>query len=423
MFSSLAIPNYRNWFIGATVSNIGQWMARTAQSWLVLVILTDNSSSALGALTAFMFLPGLVLGPFGGSLADRFPKRRILMFTQTVGAIDSLTLGTLVITGHAQLWMVFMIAFVDGVVTSIDNPARQAMVSEIVPPQCLPNAIGLNSTSFNTARLLGPGVAGVLIALIGTGQVIVLNTLSFISMMIALRTLRSERMHPVSARKGSGGVIEGLKYLRTRPDLLVVLACGLAQGGLGFNFQISNAVMSTNLFGKGASEFGALGSIMGIGSLTAALLAARRAAPRLRFVLGGMAGYTVLSLWAAFSPNYATFAFLQAPIGLFTITALVTGNTLVQMHSSPAMRGRMLGLWNLTIMGVAPIVSPLVGWLGDSVGPRSTVLFGVVAVAVATALITWIIMHNDRLRFRLRMRRFFPTLRLEHLPERDVDGR
>lgn len=421
MFSSLAVPNYRTWFIGTLTSNIGGWMARTAQAWLVLTILTNNSASALGILTAITFLPNLFLSPLGGSIADRFDKRRVLLITMSAGTLTSLTLGVLVITGVCKLWMVFVIAAIDGFSMTFDNPARQSMVSEIVPISQLPNAIALNSTSFNAARLLGPGLAGVLIAVIGTGEVILFDTLAFIIMITCLLLLNKDQIRSVKAAKGSGGVIEGLKYLRRSPHIIIVLACGFALGGLGFNFQISNAVVSTVMYGKGAGEFGALGSIMGIGALAAALMAARRANPKLRLVLIGMAGYTLFSTLAAIKTNYFIFAALQAPIGLFTITALVTGNTLVQTQASPAMRGRMLSLWNLMIMGVAPIVSPIIGWLGDTFGPEWTILFGVIAVGLATVIITVVVMRQDKLRFVLDRSRRFPTIRILRNPPKPTD--
>jgi MFS family permease len=413
VFSSLAIRNYRIYFIGVLFTNIGQWMARTAQSWLVLTELTNNSASALGTLTALMFLPQLVLVPVAGRVADRFPKRRTLLICQIVGGIDALTLGLLVLTGHVELWMVYLIAVIDGTAVTFDGPSRQAFVGEMVPLSQLPNAIGLNSASFNAARLFGPGIAGVLIAVLGTGPVILWNVLSFISTAVALLLMNAEELHPRSASPESGGFIDGVKYAMHRPDLIVLFICGLALGGLGFNFQISNAVMVTVAFGKGAGEYGILGSLMGLGALAAALSAAARSTPRLRYVLIGMAGYTVFSLAAALALNYWVFAALQAPIGLFAITVLVSGNTLLQTHTSPEMRGRMMALWNLVISGVAPISSPVVGRLGDVFGPRATVMFGVIVVGVTVIGVTAAIMHNDQLRIRIDSHRRLPWLRLE----------
>lgn len=401
IFSSLAIANYRRYFTGALFSNIGSWMGRTAVSWLVLMELTDGSASALGFVTAIMFLPGLVLAPVAGSVADRFPKRKILLLTQSVFALDAVIMATLVLSGRAELWMVYLIAFVDGLFFTLDNPARQSFVSELVASENLPNAIGLNSASFNTARLIGPGLAGLMIAVLGTGWVLAIDCLTYGAMLLGLLRLHPDELHPAPIQTGRGRTREGFRYALGRPDLLVLLACGFAVGGLGFNFQISNAVMATQFYGRGPGEYGVLGSAMGAGALAAALWAAGRGQARLRFILGGMAGYTIFSLVAAFSPRFELFAALQVPIGLAAATVLVTGNTMVQSSTSPQMRGRVMALWGLVIMGVTPLVSPLVGWLGDHLGPQSTVLFGVVCVGIALVVITFVIMRTDQIRLRL----------------------
>lgn len=401
IFSSLSIRNYRVYFAGALATNIGSWMSRTAVSWLVLVELTDNSASALGLITAIMFLPGLVLAPLAGSLADRVPKRRILLTTQVLFGIDSLLLGSLVLSGHIELWMVYAITAIDGTVSAIDNPARQAFVSEIVEVKNLPNAIGLNSASFNTARLVGPGIAGLLIAVIGTGWVILVDFVTFAAMFIALASLRPSELHPAPTARGRGSVREGVRYIRHRPDLLAVLACGFVVGGLGFNFSISNAVMATEAFAKGPGEYGILGSAMGLGALAAALWAAGRGAPRLRYIFAGMIGYVVFSLIAALSPSYALFAVLQIPIGLASITTLVTANTMLQAGAAEAMRGRVMALWSVAIMGVTPLISPVVGWIGDHAGPRWTVGFGVIAVAVGFVVIYTFVSRHNGIRVRL----------------------
>lgn len=421
-FSSLAVRNYRYYFTGALISNIGTWMGRTALSWLVLVELTGGSASALGMVTAVMFAPGLVLAPMAGSLADRFPKRRILLITQAIMGLDAMILAILVLSGQIELWMVYALAFNDGLAFSFDNPARQSFVSEVVSVGNLPNAIGLNSASFNTARLIGPGVAGILIALLGTGAVLLVNSLAYLSMIIALARLRADELRPAPIAVGRGRTREGFRYALRRPDLLILLACGFAVGGLGFNFQISNAVMATAYYGRGPGEYGILGSAMGIGALLAALWAAGRARPRLRFILAGMAGYTLFNLAAAFSPSFELFAALQIPIGLATITVLVTANTMVQSSTSPQMRGRVMALWGLVIMGVTPLVSPVVGWLGDHAGPQSTVLFGVGCVAVALVIITTVVMRTDQLSLTFDLHRR-GWLRLERgtLTE-EVDG-
>lgn len=397
IFDSLSVPNYRKYFFGAVLANLGSWMGRTALSWLVLVELTGGSASALGMVTAVMFAPGLVLAPFAGSIADRFPKRRILLVTQTIMGIDMLILAILVITGRVELWMVYLLALSDGIAFSFDNPARQSFVSEVVPLRSLPNAIGLNSANFNTARLVGPGLAGLLIALLGTGPVLLINAFAFLATIAALASMRADELRPAPIATGRGRTREGFRYAKGRPDLLVLLACGFAVGGLGLNFQISNAVMATEYFGRGPGEYGVLGSAMGVGALLAALWSAARTRPRLRFILGGMAGYTVFGLAAVLAPTFEIFAAWQVPIGLAAITVLVTANTMIQSGTAPHMRGRVMALWGLVIMGVTPLVSPLVGWLGDNAGPRSTVMFGVVCVGVAVVTITTVIMRTEQL--------------------------
>ncbi len=402
MFASLRIPNYRNWFIGATFSNIGRWLATTAQSWLVLTILTDHNALALGIQTALAFLPSLLLAPWVGAVADMFAKKSVLKVTNSVLLFDSIILSTLVITGAVELWMVYLLATIDGVAAAFDQPSKQAIVAEIVPHDSLPNAISLNSASFNTARIIGPGCAGVAIAAIGTGPVIALNAASFIAMLICIHSLNSEAMFsPPTASKAEATFTQGIRYVRRHADLKVLLFIGFAVGGLSFNFNISNAVMATVAFGKASGEFGILGSLMGVGALTAALLSARRDRPRLRRLLLGMMGFSVFNLAAALSPNYVLFAILQVPVGYCAVMCLVGCNTLLQTSATPTMRGRVMALWGLMIMGVTPAVSPMIGRLGDVAGPRSTVLFGVIVTGVAAIGLTALIMVKDGIAIRI----------------------
>lgn len=403
MFSSLAIANYRKFFTGALLSNIGTWMSRTAVGWLVLVELTDNSASALGLVTAIMFLPQLILGPYAGTVADRFPKRRIMLTTQSVLAIDALILSTLVLTGVVELWMVYVICAMDGLAQAFDQPARQAIVFELVGLTALPNAIGLNSASYNTARLIGPGIGGLVIAWVGTGYAFLVDGFSYLAMLIAVASFNVAAMHVSAPPKDRGRIIDGFRYIAGRFDLLILIGCGFAVGGLAFNFNISNIVMATDYYHRSASEYGILGSMMGLGALGAALWAARRTQPRLRHIFAGMIGYIVFNLAAAFSPWFELFVVLQIPVGLATITVMVTGNTLVQSGTDPDYQGRVMSMWGLCIMGVAPIVSPIVGWLGDTLGPQATILFGVVCVAIALVLIVAALVRHDHLRVEFRL--------------------
>ncbi|HSN42443.1 MAG TPA: MFS transporter [Propionibacteriaceae bacterium] len=411
-FASLSIPNYRTYFTGFTVSNIGQWMARTAQAWLVLVTLTDGNASALGYLTALTFLPALLLSPLAGMLADRFPKRTIMVTAAVVLGFNAALLATLVLTGNVKLWHVFAIAFVDGIAGAFDMPARQAFVSEVVPLRSLPNAISLNSASFNSARLLGPGIAGVLIAAFDTGIVLALNVFSFVALIVSLAMLKSDLLHPAPAAKGRGQLKEGLRYVKGRPDLLVLLTIAFMMGSFGFNFAISNALMSTETFGKGPGEYGALGSFMGLGAFAASLLAAHRARPRLRYVLGALGGFTIAMAFSAVAPSFWMFAMLQIPIGLFAVTAMVTSNALVQTSIAPEMRGRVMSLWGAVLLGGTPFVSPVIGWIGDAFGPRWTVVVPAAAIGLTFVLITTLVMRNDGLRLRFDTSERTPHLRI-----------
>ncbi|GAA4397403.1 MFS transporter [Fodinibacter luteus] len=382
-FTSLEVRNYRVWFAGALVSNIGTWMGRVGQDWLVLTVLTAGSATALGIVTGLQFLPFLLLAPWAGLIADRFPKRRTLIATQTLLALSSLLLGVLAVTGTAQLWHVYAIALFQGVTTAIDNPARQAFVSEMVPGDRLANAVALNSASFNLGRLIGPGIAGVVIALWGTGEALLLNTLTFVFVIVALLMLRVHELRPAPRAPARGGIREGFRYVRARGDLQLVMLLVFVLGTFGMNFQITMALMATKVFDKGAGEFGLLGSIMAVGSLTAALLSARRRTPRLRVLLLSLVGFTGAATLAALAPTYWTFALALVPVGLTALTALTTANAMVQTRVVPEMRGRVMALYMAIFMGGTPFGAPLIGWISQEFGPRWTIGIGAVAVGLA----------------------------------------
>jgi len=391
-FSSLSIRNYRIYFSGSFVSNVGTWMGRVAQDWLVLTVLTDHSATALGLVTGLQFLPFLLLAPFTGVVADRFPKRRILFLSQGALALSALTLAVLTLTGVVELWQVYAVALFQGIATSVDNPARQSFVSEIVPRQQLSNAVGLNSASFNAGRLVGPGVAGLVIAWLGTGTALLLNGLSFFFVIASLASLHTDELTPAPRVRGKGQVREGFAYVRSRPDLMVIMGLVFVLGTFGMNFQLTMALMATKVFHKGATEYGLLGSIMAIGSLAAALLSARRREPRLAVVLLALAGFTVASLLAALAPTYDLFALALVPVGLASLTALTTANSTVQLSVEPHMRGRVMSLYMAILMGGTPIGSPLIGWLGDHAGPRWTI--GIGTVMVGLSLLVVVALHT-----------------------------
>ncbi|MGV1009259.1 MAG: MFS transporter [Dermatophilaceae bacterium] len=394
-FRALSHRNYRIYAAGAVVSNVGTWMGRVGQDWLVLTQLTDHSAAALGLVTGLQFLPFLLLAPWAGTLVDRFAKRRIILVTQSVLALTALALAVLVLTGAVQLWQVYVLAFVQGVTTALDTPARQTFVSEMVPRRDLSNAVGLNSASFNAGRLVGPGLAGVLIAAFGTGVAMLLNGLSFLAVVVSVLALRSADLRPAPLARGKGQMRQGLAYVRGRRDLKLILTLIFVLGTFGMNFQITMALMATTVFHKGAGEFGLLGSIMAVGSLTAALLAARRERPRLRVLLLALAGFTVASLAAALAPTYATFALALIPCGLTALTAMTTANALVQLSVDPAMRGRVMALYMAVFMGGTPLGAPVIGWLGDVAGARWTIGIGTVAVGLALVVVAVMLMRTE----------------------------
>jgi MFS family permease len=402
-FRSLSIHNYRLWASGAIVSNTGTWMQRVAQDWLVLTVLTDNSGTAVGITTGLQFAPALLLAPAAGALADRVDRRKLLVATQTALGALALVLGGLVISGVAQLWQVYLLALLLGTVTAVDSPARQAFVSELVPNEDLPNAVGLNSASFHAGRLIGPGIAGLLIHWFGTGPVFLINAVSFAAVVTSLTRMRIGELRPAPRRpRGGHAVREGLAYVRHRKDILLTMVIVGMVGTFGLNFQITTALMARLVFHKGAGEYGLLGSVMAIGSLAGALLAARREHPRLRLVIGATIAFGVFATVAAFMPTYELFAIALIPVGLASLTLMTAANASVQLSTEPAMRGRVMALYMAVFMGGTPIGSPIIGWIGEHVGARWTiVLGGVVALATAGAVLVWLALH-ERVRVRVR---------------------
>ena len=405
-FASLSVRNYRWWAAGGFVSNVGTWMGRVAQDWLVLAVLTDHSATALGIVTGLQFLPFLLLAPFAGAFVDRHDKRRILLITQALLAVTSLLLGVLVVSGQATLWQVYSLALIQGLVTAVDNPARQAFVSEVVPQAVLANAVSLNSASFNAGRLIGPGAAGLLIAAFGTGPVLLANTASFVFVLGALLGLDRSQLHPSGRPRGKGSVGEGLRYVRRRPDLLLVMFLVFVLGTFGMNYQITMALMATTVFDKGVSEYGLLGSVMAIGSLWGALLAARRNEPRLRTMLLALCAFVVAASGAALAPSYAVFAVLLVPVGLASLTAMTTANSLVQTRVDPDMRGRVMALYMAVFAGGTPFGAPLIGWIGEAFGARWTIATGAASVAISLAIVgVWLSRHqNVRVSYEFRRR-------------------
>ncbi|MDH6182202.1 MFS family permease [Microbacteriaceae bacterium SG_E_30_P1] len=394
MFRSLRVANYRLWFAGALVSNTGAWMQRTAQDWIVLTELTDGDAAALGITMALQFGPLLLLMPVAGLMADRFDRKRLLVWTQTAQLVLALGLGILVVTGLATLGIVYAFALGLGIATAIDSPVRQAFVSELVGDADLPNAVALNSMSFQGARLIGPAVAGVLVALIGAGPVFLLNAVSFAGVLTSLAFIRRARLIAAPRlERGRGQIREGLAYVRSRPDLVVVLTIVFIIGTFGFNFPILVSTMSTVEFGGGSEQFGILSSVIAIGSLVGSLLAARREKARLSIVIAGAAAFGVTCAVGAFAPSLWVFGLLLLLVGAAGLTTMNTANAYVQTTTDPAVRGRVMALYLALFAGGTPIGAPIVGWAANALGPRWAVgiaaLSGVLAASVGVA---WLVL-------------------------------
>jgi len=381
------VPNYRRYAGGSLVSNTGTWMGRVGQDWLVLTQLTDHSATALGTVTGLQFAPFLLLAPWSGALADRYPKRVIMLVTQAVMMAAALVLGVLTVGGWVRLWEVDVAAAVTGIAAAIDAPARQSFVSEIVDAELVSNAVALNSASFNSGRIVGPAVAGLVIARWDTGVAMLLNAASFLVVIAALLALDRSALHPAPPSRGRGGILEGVRYVRGRRDLQRVLLLVFVLGTFGMNFQITTALMATRVYGKGAGEYGLLGSIMAIGSLGGALLAARSARPRLRLLFVALGAFTAATALLALAPTYLSFAILLVPTGLAALVVITTANALVQLSAAPEMRGRVMALYMATFMGGTPLGAPLIGWIGDTLGARWTIGAGALAVGLSLAAV------------------------------------
>ncbi|GAA1259949.1 MFS transporter [Sphaerisporangium rubeum] len=390
MFRSLRNHNYRLFVSGSVISNVGTWMQRTAQDWLVLE-LTHGSSAALGVTTALQFLPIGLFGLWGGVLADRYSKRHLLMAAQSLLGVLSLTLGLLTVTGHAQVWHVYVMAFLLGTVSCVEVPTRQSFVVEMVGRRDLPNAIALNSSTFNLARVVGPAVAGVLIyALGGTGPIFLLNAASFAAVIAGLSVMRkSELRTPERVARAKGQLREGLRYVWRSPELLMPILLVAFVAMFATSFTMSIAVMAKQVFGQGASSFGVASSAFAVGALGGALLAARRIRPSRRFLIGGAIAFGVFEVVAGLAPGYVSFLFLLVPAGVAMITTNTTANSTVQLAASPEMRGRVMGIYVLVFTGGAPIGAPLIGWVGELAGPRlGMVICGVMClVGVGLAML------------------------------------
>jgi MFS family permease len=384
-FLSLRVRNYRLFFFGQLVSASGSWMQQVAQDWLVLR-LTD-AALPLGITVALQFAPMLVFGAWAGVIADRLDKRRLLVATQAAMAVLALVLGGLTATGAVRLWMVYALALLLGCATAFDMPARQAFVTDMVGPDRVANAVGLNSAVFNSARVIGPAAAGVLIAVVGIAPAFLINAVSYLAMIGGLLAMDPERLHgrPVVER-ARGQIRAGMRYVWATPELRSTIALVAVVGALGLNYRVALPLLTRFTFAGGAGTYGALAAIMAAGSVVGALLAARRARPSRALLLGSVAAFGLLSFAAAAAPTVLVEAVALFPLGMASLAFLATANSTVQLGSSPEMRGRVMALYGLVLLGSGPPSGLLSGWMAGQFGPRSIMVLSGVSCLLAAGV-------------------------------------
>ena len=417
MFRSLASRNYRIWFVGALVSNVGAWMQATAQNWVVLTELTDIDAFAVGITMALQFAPQFLLVPVTGLIADRFDRRKILMVTQSSLMVLGLALGLLLILGHAELWHLYGFALLLGLVNAVDTPARQTFVADLVSTSHMSNAVALNSASFNAARMIGPAVAGFLIVLVGSGWVFIINAVTFLGVLGALAMLHGKQLNRMPrAPRARGQFVAGFRYVAGRPDLVIVFVIVFLIGAFGMNFPIFSSTMAVE-FGRGAGEYGLLSSILAIGSLTGALLAARRERARMRIIILASAFFGGAVLLAAFMPTYWTFAASTILIGFGAVSILTTANGYVQTTTEPELRGRVMALYMAILVGGTPIGAPIVGAVADGWGPRWALGLAAVAAGAAALIgLGWLVFARGMHLARHPRARWRPVVRFADAP-------
>ncbi|MFD0557411.1 putative MFS family arabinose efflux permease [Stackebrandtia endophytica] len=382
-FESLKVRNYRLFASGQVVSLVGRWMQIIAIDWLVLEM-SGDSGTALGFVMAIQFLPVLMLSLVGGKLADRYDKRRLLLVANIMWLILSTMLATMVVSGLATLWHIFVFAGLLGVVNALETPVRQSFVSEMVEPKLLPNALALSAATFNAARIIGPAVAGGLIALFGSGTVIAINAVAYLAPLVCLLMMASDQLHRAKTKPTDTRISEGLRYTARRPDLLLPLALMFVIGGLGFNFPITLALLAKTVFNTGPETFGILTTMLAAGALVGALASSkRRERPSSHVVMGAAAMFGILEIVVAFSPTFWAACLLLLPTGFFMIYVAQAANQRVQLGVAPQFRGRVMALYILVFLGSTPVFAPLIGWLGEVVGPRSGLWIGGVAGLLA----------------------------------------
>lgn len=380
--------NFRILFRANSISNVGSWIQRIAQAWLVLEI--TESGTYLGIIAALQFAPFLLVSMQGGAMADRLDKQRVLLFTNVLFVTSSLVLGSLIIMEKVQLWHVMALALVLGFTDGIDKPVRQSYISELVGIKDMPNAISLNSANFNFGRLVGPAIAGFLIAILGTGPAFIINGFSYVFVISAVFRIKKDQLFEIPRNIGPVKIREGIRYVLARPDILVTMATCSVMATFGFNFELFNALMATKEFKGGVASFGLLGTAVAVGSLTAALLSPRLEKYRSpKFVLIGSVIFSFTLLAVSVMPTFLTYAFSLPFLGATALTTVIAANSITQLNSDHEIRGRVMGIYQFVFLGGAPFSSPLIGWMSEALGVRQTIAISAVATLIPIVVI-WV---------------------------------
>lgn len=393
-FSSLKIRNYRLYFIGQSISVSGTFMQTVAQAWLVLTL--TGSGTELGIVTALQYLPMLLLAPLGGILVDRVPKRRLILVTQIISAVQAFVFWVLVVSGMAQLWMIYLLATVLGTANAVDNPARNSFVIEMVGRDDVPNAITLNSIQFNISRIIGPAIAGMLILTVGLSMCFLLNVFSFIAVIVCLLLMRPQELHFFpSVHVGEHPLREGLHHVWTTPTLRNTVIMLAIIGTLTYEFPVSLPLFAEYTLHGGPDGFSLLMSTMGIGAVIGGLAVARRRTivATQMVLIALLFGCSILLV--SIMPNLLTAALLMIVVGVLSVAFTSLGNAVLQLESAPAMRGRVLSLWTMTMLGSTAIGGPIIGWIGEIVGGRAALAVGGGAAIIA-ALLGWMTIGGVR---------------------------
>lgn len=387
-FASLSVYNYRLYFIGQSISLCGTWMQTIGQAWLVLKL--TNSGAQLGLVTAMQFIPILFFGPWAGVLVDRFSKRRLLYFTQSAFGVLALVLGILVATGAVQLWMVYILAFLLGIVTMLDNPTRQTFIVEMVGEDQLRNAVALNSSQFNLARVVGPAIGGGLIATVGLAPCFIINAVSYVAVLIALMMMQRSQLHrgPLLP-PGKGQLKEGFNYIKSKPILRDTLIMMAIIGTLTYEFSVILPLLAQFTFKGGAGAYAALTAAMGFGAMFGGLYSATRTQGTASSLIKTALGFGLVILLAAIMPNLILAIVGLVAVGFFSVSFTSLGNVTLQLESSPQMRGRVMALWAVAFLGSTPIGGPIIGYIGQYANPRWGLATGGLAAVFAAALGYW----------------------------------